>query len=215
MLAAIIQARLGSSRLQGKAMLDICGKPMLGRVIDRVKMALDNIVVATPDAEIAKFAETQGVSWFIGSENDVLDRYYQAAKAFNVDPIVRITSDNPLLDPAIIKKVIEFYEKNNFDYVSNAHPHTYLVGLDVEVCSFKMLERAWTESSDPYDREHVTPYLYRHGLFRVGNVENDIDLSHLRWTVDYQEDLDFAREIYSKLGGNFTMGDILKLGGNV
>lgn len=207
-MIAIIQARLKSTRLPNKAMLDICGKPMLGRVIDRIKMAIPDIIVATPDKEIAEYAESQGVGAFIGSESNVLDRYYQAAIGWA--DVARITSDCPLIDPDVINRVVEHYHKG-FDYVSNIMIRTYPKGLDVEVFSFNTLEKAWRRGRGVYDREHVTPYIYNHpDLFKLGNVENDNDLSHLWWTVDYERDLEFAREIYSNLGGNFTMKDVLK-----
>ena len=210
-IAAIIQARLGSNRLPGKVMMDITGKPMLGRVIERVRMAIPDIIVATPDAEVAKYATSQNVSVFVGSEFDVINRYYQAAKSFELIDIIRITADNPLIDPDVISKVVEFYSNGDYDYVSNNLKRTYPVGLDVEVFSFKTLERVWCTTKDAYDSEHVTSYIYRHPeLFTLGSVENDVNLSHLQWTVDYQKGLEFAREIYSNLGGNFTMSDVLK-----
>jgi spore coat polysaccharide biosynthesis protein SpsF len=211
--AAIIQARLGSSRLPGKSMMNICGKPILERVIDRTKIAIKNVIVATPDIEIVKFCENINVNAFLGSEEDVLDRYYQAALMYQVYNIVRITADNPLVCPDIIKKVFSYYMGNNkLDWVSNCRlKATYPIGTDTEVFTFKALEKAWKYASEDYDREHVTPYIYNHPeMFKLLCIENDTDLSHLRWTVDYPEDLEFVREIYTKLGGNFTMNDVLE-----
>lgn len=208
MLASIIQARLGSHRLPRKSLMDICGKPMLGHVIDRVKKAVDNVIVATPDIEIVGFGTSQNISVFIGSEDDVLDRYYQTARAFGLTDVIRICADNPLVEPNLILDMIDIYMDSEVDYVSNNLVRTYPIGLDVEIFSFMALERAWKEAKDPYDREHVTPYIKDN--LKVRNVWNEVDLSHLRWTVDYQEDLDFVRNIYSNLGGDFTMADVLE-----
>lgn len=195
-IAAIIQARLGSKRLPGKCMMDIAGIPLLGHVINGARLAVENVIVATPDKEIVDFAIKQGVLGFIGSEDDVLDRYYKAAKAYEVQHIIRLTSDNPLVDPDVIQKVLDFYWSDNFDYVSNNHPRTYPIGLDVEIFTFEALERTWREAKDKYEREHVTPYIYNHPeLFKLGNVKSDKDLSHLRWTVDTLEDLEHVREL--------------------
>ena len=208
---AIIQARYGSNRFPRKIGVWIEGEPMLGRVIERVRKGISDIIVATPDPEIAEYAERLGVLSYIGSEDDVLNRYYQASVKYNVSDIVRLTADNPLLDPNVLCQVVNFYLENNFDYVSNNLKRSYPLGLDVEVFSFNALEKAWKRATLQPDREHVTPYIRNHPeLFRLGNVENDINLSHLRWTVDYQEDLDFVRNIYSNLGGNFTMNDVLE-----
>ena len=212
-IAAIIQARLKSTRLPNKCMLEIEGRPMLGHIIDRVRKAIPEIIIATPDAEIAFFAITEGCLAFVGSENDVLDRYYQTAKHYKVENIVRVTSDNPLIDPDVIQKVVDYYYSGDFDYVSNWLKKTYPVGCDLEIFSFKTLETAWKESTETYQREHVTPYIYRHPQkFKLGNVESGRNLWHLRWTVDTQEDLDFARSIYHKLGSNFRMNDVLREG---
>ena len=154
---------------------------------------------------------------FAGSEEDVLDRFYQAAKEYSADIIVRITADDPFKDPQVIDKVIGRYLdfKGPIDYVSNTIKPTYPLGLDVEVFSFESLERAWREANDPFEREHVTPYIWRHPeIFNLANVENDENLSHLRWTLDTEADLNFTREVYSRLygGGNiFLMSEILDL----
>lgn len=197
MLGAIIQARLGSKRLPGKNMIDIAGRPMLGHVIDKAKV-FDTVIVATPDEEIAKYARDQGVTSFIGSENDVLDRYYQAAIAFGLQHIVRLTADNPLVRPETIEKVVWFYMLNTYDWVGNCRlKTTYPIGDDVEVFTFGALEKAWRE--DTKDREHVTPYIYNHPeLFHLGIIENEIDESHIRWTVDTKEDLEFVRSCYGR-----------------
>lgn len=221
-IIAIIQARMGSGRLPGKVLMDIAGKPLLEHVLDRVRLSrlIDKIIIATTTKErdqvILEMAQTWGMESYAGSEEDVLDRFYQAAKMYGADTIVRITPDNPFNDPEATDKVISHYlrNKDNLDYVSNRMKSTYPEGLDVEVFSFEALEKAWKEAKKPSEREHVTPYIWNHpGIFRLANVENDEDLSHLRWTVDTETDLQFTREIYARLyhGQVFFMKDILAL----
>ncbi len=222
MIAAIIQARMGSTRLQGKVLIDIGGKPLLEHVVERVRKSrlIDDIIIATTDNEqdkaIIKFARRRGIPYYAGSENDVLDRFYQAAQKFCVEVIVRITPDDPFKDPEVIDKIIRHYltSKDKLDYVSNTIKPTYPEGLDVEVFSFAALEKAWNEARKDSEREHVTPYIWNHPeLFRLANIENSEDLSHLRWTLDYEEDLRLAREVYARLyrGQVFLMKDILAL----
>lgn len=211
-IAAIIQARMGSHRLPNKSMIDIGGHPMLWHVIGRTLAAIDHVIVATPDKEIADYAKKQGIRVYIGSEDDVLDRYYQAAVKFGVENIVRITGDSPLLDPKLIEEVVEYYFDNDFDYVSTWLKPTYPNGVHVEIFSFKTLELAWKSASDPYDREHVTVYIYHHPeLFRLGGVENDPDYSGMCWGVNTFEDLELVRDIYHYFSGRqmFGMQDIL------
>lgn len=221
-IIAIIQARMGSGRLPGKVLMDIAGKPLLEHVLDRVRLSrlIDKIIIATTTKErdqvILEMAQTWGMESYAGSEEDVLDRFYQAAKMYGADTIVRITPDNPFNDPEATDKVISHYlrNKDNLDYVSNRMKSTYPEGLDVEVFSFEALEKAWKEAKKPSEREHVTPYIWNHpDIFRLANVENDEDLSHLRWTVDTETDLQFTREIYARLyhGQVFFMKDILAL----
>lgn len=222
MIVAIIQARMGSTRLQGKVLIDIQGKPLLEHVIDRVRMArlIDRMVIATTfnekDKAIIEFAKNLNIPYYVGSEDDVLDRFYQAAKKYKAATIVRITPDDPFKDPEVIDKVISYYlkYKDGLDYVSNTIKPTYPEGLDVEVFSFEALEKAWKEAKKPSEREHVTPYIWNHPeLFRLTNVENNEDLSHLRWTLDTEADLRFTQEIYARLyrGQVFLMKDILAL----
>jgi len=221
MIAAIVQARTGSARLPKKICLDVMGKPVFWHFLERVKAAklVEKILIATTtnpeDETIVNFANKHGIEFFQGSECDVLDRFYQTAKKFSVDIIVRVTPDCPLIDPRIIDKVIKYFLTNTFDYASNTHPRTYPDGLDVEVFSFPALRKAWEEAKKPSEREHVTPYLWRHpGVFKLGNIRNDKDLSYLRWVLDEKSDLEFVREVYERLykqGKIFYMEDILKL----
>jgi spore coat polysaccharide biosynthesis protein SpsF len=221
MRAAIIQARTGSSRLPAKVLANILGKPLLVHVINRVKASklVESVVIATTtneaDRVICKIAEENAVACFMGSEEDVLDRYYQAATKSSSDPIVRITADCPLIDPCIIDVVVRCYIKGDCDYAANTLKPTYPDGLDVEVFGYEALERAWKEARWASEREHVTAYIRNNGeRFRLVNVENSADLSHFRWTVDEEKDLKFVREVYKRLykeGQIFYMGDILEL----
>ncbi len=222
MKLALIQARMGSSRFPGKVLEDLSGHPVLWQVVNRVRKArsLDKVVVATTaekiDDPIARFCEQEGIACFRGSEPDVLDRFYRAAKANAADVVVRITADCPLIDPAVIDKVVARYERGDCDYASNAMRYTYPDGLDTEVFSFVALERAWHEARKASEREHVTPYL-RTDAFRTANVESETPVSpaQYRWTVDHPQDLQFVRKVYEAFSANGDFGfrevfDLLK-----
>lgn len=219
---AIIQARMGSTRLPGKALVDLAGEPMLTRVVHRVQRAgsIHEVMVTTTvhpaDDIIAMLCTVNGWSCARGSQDDLLDRTYQAARASQADVVVRITSDCPLIDPEVIDQVVDalLTGQPDVDYASNVQPpRTFPRGLDTEVMRFDALERAWREDSDPAWREHVTPYLYRHPeRFRIYGVFNAVDLSHLRWTVDTPEDLELVRRIYSCFSDDaFSWHDVLAL----
>lgn len=224
MIAAIIQARMGSNRLPGKVLKKISGKTLLEHLINRAGKArtIDKVIVATTDnpedKKIADLAKKIGVDFYRGSENDVLDRYYQAAKEFKtVDTVVRLTGDCPLMDPGVVDRVVDFYKNNRekFDYVSNVRPPTFPDGMDTEVFSFAALEKSWQDAKLPSEREHVTAYIANHPeIFRIGNLRYKKDFSNLRLTVDNKEDLALARKIFQLLyeeNNNFTLEDILKL----
>ena len=210
---AIIQARMGSSRLPGKVLMEVSRRPMLQRVIERVQRAElpKQIIVAAPmlerDRPIVDLCLQLEVPCFVGSENDVLDRYYQCAKMFKADPIIRITSDCPLVDPDVIDGAIKLYAMANWQYVNTFFQPD---GLDCEVFSFKVLEDAWVNAKEPYDREHVTPYIKGHTL-GAGLVDGYFDLRHLHWSVDTLEDLEFVRWVYRMLGDDFRLNEIIKL----
>jgi len=223
-VVAIIQARMGSTRLPGKVLMDLAGEPMLARVVDRCRRAvtLHETVVATTtqpaDEAIARLCTERGWPCFRGNENDVLDRYVQAAKAYSADVIVRVTSDCPLIEPAIIDRTVgEFLKRQpNKDYACNFRPavpfaSTFPLGLDVEVISRDALNRVWQEDRNPAWREHVTEYLLHHpDQFRVHEVANDKDYSHLRWTVDEKKDLAFVRRVYEHFGHDrFSWREVL------
>ena len=219
---ALIQARMGSSRFPGKVLQDLAGHPMLWHVVHRVRGAttIDKVVIATTDRvvddPIAEFCELEGIGCFRGNEQDVLDRFYRAAKANDADVVVRITADCPLIDPAVIDKVVARFAQGNCDYVCNTVPYTYPDGLDTEVFSFSVLEEAWHQASKPSEREHVTPYL-RTGKFRTANVQSETPVSpdKYRWTVDHPADLEFVRKVYAAFSQNADFGfrdvfDLLK-----
>lgn len=205
---AIIQARMGSSRLPGKVLMDLGGRTMLERVVERARRAatLDEVVVATTtdpaDDAVAALAARRGWGVFRGSQDDVLDRYVQAARAFDAEEIVRLTSDCPLLDPEVIDLVVSTRHDRRADYCSNVlRRRTFPRGLDAEAFTRAALERAHHEATAPHEREHVTPYLYGHPeLFSLAAVEADDDESRHRWTVDTPEDMALARAVVSELG---------------
>jgi spore coat polysaccharide biosynthesis protein SpsF len=216
---AIIQARMGSTRLPGKVLENLAGQPMLARVANRTMRAktISDIVVATTETPMDNVIATlcREYSWqlYRGSEQDLLDRYYRAALAFGADAIVRITSDCPLIDPKIIDKVITEFLTYHVDYASNSLIRTFPRGLDTEVMTFTALQRAWQEDKNPVWREHVTPYLYKHPeLFTLHNVSNKVDYSYMRWTVDTPDDLVFVRKIYQHFKSDeFTWEEVLQL----
>ena len=222
-VVAIIQARMGSTRLPGKVMKEILGKPVILWDLDRVSLSklIDEIVVAIPygkenDVIVDTIKEyNDKIIVTRGSEDDVLDRYYQAAVQTNADVVVRITSDCPLIDPVVIDNVIEHFLDNDCDYCSNSLTRTYPRGLDTEVFSFKSLETGWNEAKKDYEREHVTPYIIENpDKFKLLNVANDINLSHLRWTLDTKEDFEFINAVYKRISQKkqlFLMDDVLEL----
>jgi len=201
---AIVQARMGSTRLPGKILFPLAGIPVIIHVIQRIKKCknIDEIIVATTlqkdDLATIKVCSQFGIRVFAGSTEDVLDRYYQAALKFKAMHIVRITGDCPLIDPFIVDKVIRYNISHQSDYSSNTMPPTYPDGLDVEIFSFKTLKRAWKNARLPSEREHVTPYIKKHKeLFKLSNIQNRIDYSHFRWTLDNHEDYIFLQKFFS------------------
>ncbi|MBN2328959.1 MAG: glycosyltransferase family protein [Candidatus Omnitrophica bacterium] len=218
-IMAVIQARMGSTRLPGKVLMEIGGKPALYHVVSRVRKAaaIDRVVVAATrnpiDDPLQACCETLGVACFRGDEDDVLDRFYQTAVQYPADVIVRITADCPLLDPNVTDHVVHAFLEGQCDYASNTQVCTYPDGLDTEVFSFQALERAWREARLLSEREHVTPYIKNHPeIFRLKSVENDCDLSALRWTLDEPTDLEFIRAVYENISCEFFgMEEILTL----
>lgn len=221
-VVAVLQARTGSTRLPGKVMADLAGKPLLARVIERAQAVpgVQTVVVATTRAErdrpILDLAKACGAKAYAGSEEDVLDRYYQAVRQFGGEVVVRLTADCPLLDPRVSARVLERYLKGDVDYASNTLDPTFPDGLDTEVFSFAALERAWRESGLASEREHVTPYIWKNPVkFRLASVTDEVDRSGLRWTVDEAQDLEFVRAVYKHLYRDgeppFGMDEVLAL----
>jgi spore coat polysaccharide biosynthesis protein SpsF (cytidylyltransferase family) len=208
-VVCIVQARVGSTRLPGKIFLELKGKSVLGQDIERLKQAklINKIVIACPDSKendvIEKYVKENypDIGIWRGSENDVLDRYYGAAKKYKADVAIRITSDCPLIVPEVVDRVIQAFLDRNDDYVSNVlGRRTYPRGLDTEVFSFAALERMWREGKEPDDREHVTIYLRKNpAKFSASNVEGDKDYSQYRLTLDVQKDYDLINAIYEAL----------------
>jgi glutamate-1-semialdehyde 2,1-aminomutase len=218
-VVAIIQARMGSTRLPNKVMKLIAGKPMIELLLDRLRMAqrVTRIVVATStdprNAPLIEHVRRLGHACEIGSENDVLERYAMAARSHAADVVVRITGDCPLVDPDLVDDAIVRFLNADVDYLCNNYPPTYPDGLDIEVLSATALYRAQTEAIEAFDREHVTPYLRRPGLFRTATIRAEEDLSDLRWTVDETSDFEVVSRVFEHFAPSytFTWRDILAL----
>lgn len=208
MIAAIIQARMTSTRLPGKVLIKIKSKPMLWHVVNRLKFSrrLNDIVLAIPNTKkndiLEKFAKNNNIKYFRGSEEDVLLRYYETAKKFKINVIVRITSDCPLIDPQVVDLIIEKHLDSNADYTSNTLQRTFPRGLDTEVFNFKVLEKTQQKAKKKYQKEHVTPYICENpNVFKLQNIKAKGRLKRpdLRLTVDTKEDLQLIKEIYKRL----------------
>lgn len=218
-IAAIVQARMSSTRLPGKVMKPILGKPMLAYQIERLKRAhsISNLIIATStqpeDTVIADLAATLGVDCFRGSLSDVLDRYVGAARTVNPDHVLRTTADCPIIDPDVLDSVCALHVADNADYTTNNMPPSWPHGLDLEVIRMDCLEQAWRESESPYDREHVTPFIReRPSRFKIANFASPKDFSYHRWTVDEPEDFELAQQIYEGLypsSPKFSTRDVL------
>ncbi|MBX7150538.1 glycosyltransferase family protein [bacterium] len=225
-IVTVMQARRGSTRLPDKVMKPILGRPVFLRQIERMQRAAfcGDIVVATTtepeDDAIAELCAREQLNFYRGHTTDLLNRHYEAAKALGADVVVKIPSDCPLIDPAIIDRVIGFYIEHvaDFDFVSNLHPATYPDGNDVEVFPMFLLELANREAEKNFEREHTTPFFWENPeRFRIGNVTwetgKNYSMSH-RWTLDYPEDFHFIKIVYEKLyphKPDFTLEDILTL----
>ena len=218
-IVAIVQARMGSTRLPNKVMKPIGGIPIIELLLTRLARAkeVDQIIVATSVDEsnlpLVEHIHKLGYTCEQGSENDVLDRYVQAAKKHQADVVVRITGDCPLVDPELVDEVIRSFKAANVDYFSNTNPPTYPDGLDIEVFTFKALEQANKETDKPFDREHVTPYLRKPGKFKTAAMQHSQDLSALRWTVDEPADFEVIEKVFQYFHPrtDFTWSEILTL----
>jgi len=219
MVLAIIQARFSSTRLPGKVLQPILGKPMLLLQIERIRRSalIDQLLLATStdptDDPIERLCRENTIPCFRGSLNDVLDRFYQAAKPVRPDHVVRLTGDCPLTDYRLIDEIISFHLQGRFDYTSNTLDPTYPDGLDIEIVRFTCLEEAWREAALPSQREHVTPFIHQQpDRFKLGSLKGQTDLSRHRWTVDELEDFVLVTKVYEALypqKPDFTTDDIL------
>jgi spore coat polysaccharide biosynthesis protein SpsF len=236
---AIVQGRMESTRLPGKIMMDIAGKPMLERVFTRTSRSksIHQTWIATTtnlsDNTVADFCIGNSIHVYRGNEFDVLDRFYQLVRDKHIQVIVRITADCPLIDPDLIDKTVNILIQENLDFLCNRLPppyhRTYPIGLDIEACTLSALEDSWNHAQKPYQREHVMPYIYEgveltrlnptletgyssHG-YKIGLLHNNPDYGHYRWTVDTAEDLDFIRKVFEHFNGrdDFSWGEVLEL----
>ena len=217
----IIQARTQSTRLPNKVLALINDNPLIWYIIERLKSCetIEQIILATSnreeDKKLIEIANDCKILSFVGDENDVLSRFYQAALKFNADPIIRITGDCPLVDPYLLDKMLGFYLENGYDFVSNTIIPTYPDGLDIEIFSFKSLRKTFNEAKLKSEKEHVTPYIWKNpGIFQLYNYRNKEELSNYRWTVDEQLDLELIRQIYSNFKPKiiFSFQDVIEMG---
>ena len=217
---AIVQARLSSQRLPRKVLEYFSGNTLIGHIIDRLTFVkgLDGLIVAIGDhwdnKDLIEYCLTKKIKFYIGSEEDVLSRFYHASLLYKSEYIVRITADDPLKDPEIIDKAILYTLSNNgIDYVSNTLIATYPEGLDIEIFKTSALAKAYNHAVLEIERQHVTPFIWKNPqIFSLYNFQNETDLSNLRWTVDYQDDLEFIKKIYKFFEHKkiFFMSDILE-----
>jgi spore coat polysaccharide biosynthesis protein SpsF (cytidylyltransferase family) len=219
---ALIQARMGSTRLPGKVLMPLDGQPLLSLVIERTLVApgLDAVAVATSDLRrddaVAALAEQAGIAVVRGSEQDVLDRFHAGAEQLDAALIVRVTADCPLVDPELIGRLLAFRAREDLDYAAIPTGRIPGVrcfpdGLDTEAFTAEALDIAWREATSPPDREHVSLLIKRDERFRRAFLESDVDLGHERWTVDHPEDLEFVRAVVARLGRDCGYRDVLAL----
>lgn len=215
-VVAIVQARVGSTRLPGKVLMPLGGRPMVVQVLDRARLiaGVHEVVAAVPDLveddALAEAAAAAGAKVLRGPADDVLERYSRAATASSADVVVRLTADCPLLSPQVSGLVLDQFR--DCDYASNTLRRSYPRGLDTEVFGAQALDVAAREAVDPAEREHVTPFLYRRPeRFRLREVVDATDRSAMRWTVDTPDDMALARAVYDALGSRFEMDDVLAL----
>ena len=218
-VAVILQARTGSSRLPGKVLADLLGRPMLAFLVERLMRcsSVDKVILATTalaeDDELAKLGAMLGLLVVRGSKNDVLSRYALAAEHTDASVIVRITGDCPFVDPGLLGDMIQQFQLQDVDYFSNCNPPTYPDGLDIEIFTRQLLLDAQSECLDPFQREHVTPWMREIGRFKLGQKKHYFDHSDMRWTVDEPEDLMVVRAVVSHFGGrsDFSWEQVLDL----
>lgn len=220
-IVGIIQARMSSTRLPGKVLKEILGKPMLWYLVTRVQKAkyIDDVVIATTihkeDDSLQQFAVGNNLGIYRGSENDIVDRLLNAGKKYDADVVVRVWGDSPLIDPEIIDKVLARFISGNYDYANNFNPPTYPAGMNFEIYSSKSLQRIWKETDDKFYREYPFEYIYaHHNSFKTLYDKNDVNLSDIYLAVDYIEDFELVAEILKNLHSDnkiFGTKDVLKL----
>ena len=219
-IAAVIQTRMGSTRYPGKVLEKLNGeKKVLDYVINQLKFSksIENVIIATTtlkqDDVIVEYAKDNNLKYFRGESLDVLDRYYQCAKEFSLETIVRMTSDCPFLDPTVVDKTVNEFYQSDYDFISNNLIRTYPIGVDTEIFSFETLEKAWKEAKLPSEREHVTPFIKKNDtIFKIHNLENEQQLPIYRITIDRREDLNFLKEIAKNINHEpILMKDIYKV----
>ncbi len=221
MTSAIIQARLGSTRLPGKVLKELNGKPLIEQIINRLRYCknIDNIILATTtnevDDKLASWCKENNVACFRGDENNVLKRYYDAATQYKSDIIIRITADDPFKDPKVIDSVIDLLNTESLDFAFNNNPPSFPEGLDTEVFTYNAIKQAAEAQTTDFEREHVTQYFYHNPqIFKCKNFSYKENVSHIRLTVDTEQDFELASKIYSKLSSNgemFYLEDVLAL----
>lgn len=216
----IVQARLSSSRFPKKIIQDLNGKPVLSHVLERCGQVQNvrQVICAIADEEgseqLVSIAGDSGAKSYIGDVDDVLARYYHAARTYDCQHIMRVTSDCPLIDPQICGDVVQHYFQGKFDYCCNNNPRSFPHGLDCEIFSFSLLEEAFKDAKTAYEREHVTPYMRMHQDISKGNIKaTDALYANERWTLDYKEDLEFFRALYSENQGRAlsSLKDVLQI----
>lgn len=220
-VTAIVQARMGSTRLPGKILKEVNGKPLLLHQIERLMRSklINNLIIATTlneqDDEVVDFCRKHNIDYYRGSEDNVLERYYKTWEQYGGEAIVRLTSDCPIIDPEIVDKTIQYFLDNSYDYVSNTVKRTFPRGLDTEIFSSKTLKLAYEQAMLDRDKEHVTAYIYTHLTdFNIGHYKNDKDLSAYRWTVDTEEDFELIKRILEAFDGQeekLTLNSAAKL----
>jgi spore coat polysaccharide biosynthesis protein SpsF (cytidylyltransferase family) len=219
-ITCIIQARTNSNRLENKVLLKILNSPVIVHILDRIKKSnyIEQIILATSsnsdDQILIDIANDNQIISFKGNEFDVLDRFYNAAKEYDADPIIRITGDCPLIDPILIDKMVKFFLENDFDYISNTIERTFPDGLDIEIFTFATLKKAFSEATWFSEHEHVTPYIIKNPkLFKLFSFTNDDNLSHFRWCLDEESDYKMIQKIYQEFEPDtfFSTKDILEL----
>ncbi len=220
-VTAIIQARMTSSRLPGKIVLKVLGKPLISHMVDRVKEAecVDKVVIATTineeDDIVVRLASKLNINVYRGSERNVLERFYGAAERFGGNTLIRLTGDNPLIDPDLLGALVRLYQQGDYDYVSNCLEPTFPDGLDAEVFTMSALKTAYENAELPSELEHVTRYIYqRPTQFKLGCLKFEEDLSNMRWTVDEPEDFEFVKQVIERLypeNRSFRIRDVLNL----